>query len=511
MIKIPDFTKYLVPGVYVETGANPTVAPVGVDPTIVCIIGKGIGYNTYTETISLPTATSTAVLTKKGIVAGSISIRGYKTDPENAGLALPTTFVVTTDYTVAQDVSDGALESVTTVARVGAGGMENAYATFRVTYNYTDSDYHNLRFYDDFDSLQEVYGVAINPSTGVVQSPMTFAAQIAMENGANQVYAIALDGVGTVEDQNLTALEKLVGHPEINVIVPCWDEIVNEAAIAALSSQLAGFLDREEDDGNLRMAFVGFDQGYQPTADDLAALAVGVSNKRVVYAWPNRMNRYNFILQKSVIIDGFYLAAAYAGIHTLMGPQWPLTRKFPRGFAAIDPSIRTQMTKSYKNKLSSAGVSVTEVDRAGRMVVRHGLTTDYSGGILNREISLVRASDALYNLIKQTLDQANLIGTPIHRGTALQVKGVVSGGLEQAMSAGVIVDYTNLKVRQQIPPSGDPTVIEVKFAYLPSWPLNYILVTFTVDTTTQTTSVDASLTPVSDNANNNFTNISDFL
>jgi len=118
------------------------------------------------------------------------------------------------------------------------------------------------------------------------------------------------------------------------------------------------------------------------------------------------------------------------------------------------------------------------------LVIRHGLTTDFSGGVLKREISLVRAQDALYNLVQDTLDNAGLTGIPIQSDTGLRVKSIVSGGLEQAKVQGIIVDYTSLKVRQQSPASGDPTVIEVKFAYRPPWPLNYILVSFTVDTAT---------------------------
>jgi hypothetical protein len=166
-------------------------------------------------------------------------------------------------------------------------------------------------------------------------------------------------------------------------------------------------------------------------------------------------------------------------------------------------AVKQALTKSVKNQLSAGGLCVTEVDRNGRLVIRHGLTTDYEGGVMRREISLVRAQDTLYKLIQEALDSAELIGTPIEQGTGLRVKSVASGGLEYAKSLGIIVDYVNLKVRQQSPPSGDPTVIEVKFAYKPAWPLNYILVSFTIDTSTGDSTLtnqgdNASTTPVSD-------------
>lgn len=503
---MPDFTRYEPPGVYVEDAAIPTIAPVGVDPTIVALIGAGVGYHTYTESVSFASASS-IVLTKKGINPSSIVVAGRITDPSAPDQTVPYTFaadVVGTpaDYSTTVDSSGGLDASVTTLVRTLAGKIENGNPEVTVSYRYTDADYHALHLFDDYDSLTEVYGQALDPTTGAIQSPLSLAAQVAMQNGANQIFTIALSGTGTPEAQFQAAYGLLQGNYAANVIIPLLDGFSTADGVAGMLLDIKGLVEADARDGFLRMAIVGFDKDYDPTASDLATIASQTGSRRVVIAWPNQLNVYNGVLNQTVTVDGFYLAAAYGGMMSQRPQQLPLTHKFPNSFIGMPNAVRQGLTKSVKNQLSSSGVAVTEVDRNGRLMIRHGVTTDYSGGVLNREISLVRAQDALYNLVQDTLEAAQLIGSPIMGNTGLLVKSIVSGALENAMTAGIIINYNNLKVRQQSPPSGDPTIIEVKFAYKPTWPLNYILVSFTIDTTTGDSTLTTANTAISDAANN---------
>jgi hypothetical protein len=249
--------------------------------------------------------------------------------------------------------------------------------------------------------------------------------------------------------------------------------------------------------GILRMAICGLDQTYVGSIANVAALASGISSSRIVLAYPNMMEYYNGVLNQTMTVDGYYLAAGFAGVLAVQDAQMPLTHKVVTGFSGITPSALRALTPTNKDTLAVGGVCVVEPDRSNRIRVRHGITTNYAGGILNREISLIRSQDALYNLLQDTMETSGLIGIPITDTTALQVKSIVAGALETAKqgNGGLIIDYTDLAVRQQAPPSGDPTVIEVRFAYKPPWPLNYILVTFTVNTSNATTPVSALTTP----------------
>jgi hypothetical protein len=163
-----------------------------------------------------------------------------------------------------------------------------------------------------------------------------------------------------------------------------------------------------------------------------------------------------------------------------------LTRQQVFAIAGIAPDIIAQQTTYNKNNWSARGVAVLEPNRAGRLVIRHGVSTDVSS-VTTREFSIVRCQDELFTLIQQSLESANLIGTPITSDTPLSVKGIIAGALETALANNTIQGYSGLAVRQQSLPNGDPTVIEAVFIYAPTFPVNYITVSFSFNLSTGTT------------------------
>ena len=476
-----DLTQYHPPGVYVDAASLPTVSTVGISPTNIVLIGTGIGYHTFTETVSFASASS-GQLTKRGINAASIVVTGFIADPGAPSQSIPHTFALTTDYTVATDTSGGTGNSVTTITRVGAGAIEDEYPVVTVSYQYTDAGYYALNAFDDYATFTDLYGPALDPVTGAIVSPLSLAAQIAILNGATRLYAIALGPSGTIQEKFSAAYTLLSSNVDANLVVPLWDTVTTGSVIQGMVQTLKAALLADASDSILRVGIVGFDSGYAPTPTDVANLALGTLSERVVIAWPNQLSYYNGPQAETVTVDGFYLAAAYAGLLSAQQAQVPLTRKFPQGFVGMPATVRQALSKQVRDQLSEAGVAVTEMSRTNNLVVRHGVTTNFGGGVLKREISVVRARDALYNLIQETLDSAGLVGEPISAQTPIQVKGIVIGALETAQASGLFVSYQNVMVRQQVAPTGDPTIIEVRFSYSPSYPLNYVLAQFSVDT-----------------------------
>lgn len=464
-----------------------------------CLIGTGVGYHTFSESVTFSGSTPVA-LTKNGISTSSIVVTGFIADPNATNQALPHTFLadvtggspVTHDYAVNQTGS-GDL-TVTSLTKEGSGAITTTYPTVTVTYHYTDADYHGLHFFADYTSFTNAYGPAFDPISGALVSPLSLAAQVAMQNGANQLYAIALEGTGSVQQQFADAYSLLSAtNTDANVVVPLWDGVTDPNQLTGMLATLKAFVEGDADNrGVLRMSFVGFDQGYAPAVADLANLAVNTGSRRIVLAWPNQLNFFNGFTSTTQVMDGFYLATAYAGLLSAQTPQTPLTRKYPQGFSGVPTAIAQTLTATAMNQLSSSGVSVAATDRQKRLFVRQGLTTDYADGILTREISLVRAQDALYALIDQNLDAAQLIGQPISPSTMLQIKSIVTGALETAVASGLVNAYNSVVVTEQAPPGGDPTIVQVQFAYQPPYPLNFVLVSFTVDTSTGTTNLSAS-------------------
>lgn len=483
-----DFNQYVPPGVYVDAGSTPTLSLVGVAPSVICLIGEGVGYHTFTETVTFGAGVTSRTLTKKGIDVSSIVVSGYVTDPAVAGQSIPYTFAPSTtspsavkDYTTTVAGSGGT--SVTTLVKESGSKMEVAYPTMTVSYRYTDADYYGVHEFTDFVSFQSAYGPPQNPTTGEILSPLSYAAQIATANGVNRLFAIALSGTGTKQAQFAEAYTLLSNsNTTVDLVVPLWNGITDGAVITGMITTLNAALAADAANAVMRMAVLGLDQDYAGTTSSVSTMATATPSSRIVLSWPNKFNSYNGYVNSTMTVDGFYMAAALAAQLATRTPQEPLTRKYPLGFSGMPTAVQTALRRTDKDTLAASGVTVIETDRQGRVQVRHGLTTNYAGGVLNREISIVRARDSLYSLIHDSLDTAALTGTPLTDNTPLQVKSIVAGALERAKNNTLIVDYRDLAVRQQIAPSGDPTVIEVKFSYKPTYPLNYILVSFSVDT-----------------------------
>jgi hypothetical protein len=252
---------------------------------------------------------------------------------------------------------------------------------------------------------------------------------------------------------------------------------VAPGSTTAVGTALRNSLTMAEANRVFRVGILGFDTTATISLDTSAAL---FDSERLVVAGPSRMLYYNGLLNREMELSGYYLASAYSGMLVRQGVEQPLTKKQVRGFSGIPGRVFQTMTAAYKNRLSSGGVALTELTRDGRLVVRHGVTTDTTD-TLTREISLVRTRDALVNLIRETMEVVGLIGGVVDDETLARVKSVIDGCLMAAQTSHIIRGYKQPVVRQQ---SADPTIVEVKFQYDPLYPMNYIVVSFSINTTT---------------------------
>jgi hypothetical protein len=486
----PDFRAgYVPPGVYVTADTSTVASAVGAGPTVVCLVGPGLGYQTYVDHVVFVNTTDSEVLTQEGINQNSVAVSSTVN-------GTTTNYILGTDYTLSSTDSS-APDSVTTIAIVGSGSITPG-TTVDVNYRYADAGYYGLNQFGDFQSLANVYGQPFNNVTGAIQSPLTLAAQIAFENGANIVFAVAPTPSGSLSDQYNAAYALTLTNYDISLVVPVFPAGTGSGTLKDLDSAtayIAGFaahLGLAEDEGFPRCGIFGvpdtFDSSVTPDQ-----LAVQFNNRRVVFVWPNRLNYYSSTLNGTQVIGGSYLAAACAGILANNPTAQGLTKRQVTSISSIATDIVPQQTTSNKNLWSSKGVAVLESNRSGQLTIRHGTTTA-PASTTNREFNIVRCQDELFKNIQLSLESAELVGTPIDAETTLAVKGIISGALEAALGANTIQGYNNLAVRQQTLPNGDPTAIEAVFQYKPTYPLNYITVTFSFDLSTGdiTSSTDTS-------------------
>lgn len=502
-----DFTQYQPPGIYVEDTSTPVVTSTGVSQSLVTLIGPAQGYQTSTETVLVYSSTAT-VLANKGIFTTAVTGPPAIAAPVVRKLD-QTLLAVNTDYTFTVDSSGpgGTAGAVTSIQRITNSPNINDGDAVTVTYNYADTGYFTPQMHTDFDGIMTVYGrpmvttAPANPNSSQVYSPLSLAAQMAIQNGASTVVTLALNpSDGDLRAQFHAAYAKIATNYSTAMIVSVLpdDLTVSSGTVAAYTQLLAQDLEAHcvsaSNSGYVRVGFFSGPRNYAETDLTQQALAASISSKRVVLFYPHNLSVFNSGTNQITTVCGSYLAAAAVGVLAALPVNTGITRQVLSGFQGLPTAIVQAMTKAYRDSLSASGVTVAEISRLTQLVIRHGVTTDVSA-INFREISLVRIADTLFNLVQQGMESAGLIGQPIDAEMPTRVRAALSSILEGAVTNEVIIAYNNLKVITATPPTGDPSIITCKFAYQPAVPLNYILVQFTIDLTTGVVSTDTTVTP----------------
>ncbi len=463
---------YTPPGVYVDENSQPVpnlASVVALPPSRVAIVAPSVGYQTYTESVQL-SGTTAVTLAKTGIDTGSIVVTGLDGTVHGSG----------TDYDIAQTGSP-AEEAVTTITR-DAGGVIVSGVVVYVSYEYTDSAFYEPYLSSDWDEIQSRYGTAI--VNGSVTSPLSLGAKIVMENGAKEIICVPTKGstaTSVTSAQIATAYATLDSRDDVGVVVPLPVGIsgtdLTPGDTADIGLDLKSHVETATASGLYRVGVFGFDTGADRSYDDVAT---NTASKRVVLAYPGPMEWYNGYTNSIMELGSMYLACAYAGMMASRQAQIPITRKDVRSFASIPARVRSAMTPAALNTLADAGVAITEQRSDGRLVVRHGVTTDPTN-VLTREVSIVRAKDSLIRLVNLSVDRSGIVGSPMNGESAVRLRSIVEGALAQAVQSQIIVNFSNLSVR--VAP-GDPTALEVKFAYQPAYPLNKVMISFSINTVT---------------------------
>lgn len=480
-----DFTRgYMPPGVYIEENESVIVSSTGIPPTIVALVGQARGYMVFTEQI--PFNDEAVTLLNKGIDDDSVEITVVSTRA----------VVDPADYTITKSVVESGhspQDYTTTINRGEDSEVAEGTLVF-VSYHHTPVDYFEAKRVVSFEDVQDLYGEPLNLADGSVNdpayqfvlSPLSLGAKVAFENGAAELILCAAEpptgaNPGALSTSRRTKLREACDRTStlnaVNVLVPLATDIASADAPGTITD-LSNHVANTADDGFLRFAVIGFDAAVTTAPDTLLSTAA-VANKRVMlaYSGPGAVTMYSAGVNASFAASHAYLAAAYAGRMASSPVQKSLTKQTISSFSGLGG---TPLSNALKNQYSQSGVAVAEVNRLGRLQIRHGVTTNMTN-INTREASVVRARDALVTMISSGFAGSDLIGEPIDADLVLAVKGTIQQYLEEATAASAIVAYDGLTCRQR---PGDLSVIEVKFAYRPAYPLNYIAISFSIDMTT---------------------------
>lgn len=364
----------------------------------------------------------------------------------------------TTSDTTAQ--GDGVTTFGTALPKTGIATGDNVL----VTYDYTDEFYYSPTSFDNYNDIVDKYGVPVD-ANGLISSPLSFAARLAFLNGASEIVAVATAGATTTNYDD--ALKQLEFDTTVRIVVAAGGSAaINSSVVTHCNNMVAA--------GAYRFGVIGRDASAAPiVADTLRQAAKALNTETVRMVSPANFEMQNVVTGKPLQVGGQYAAAAIAGMYAARDVQVPLTRKTLAGFEHVSD----KRTLSDVALDSSSGLLVIE-ERGGILRVRHDVTTNI-GSVNARESSVVRAKYEMAARLKETLD-SSVVGVVVPRDQApLVVRGAVVGILSQLQVEEVISGFSDVTTRT-IPT--DPTTIEVRFAYDPSYPINNINVVFTINT-----------------------------
>lgn len=423
----------------------------GVGPTSNTVTNNGANSNNLTDIPLGPQGTTQRNIYREKVVGGT-----------GQGLRLVATIA---DNTVTALSNENTSDTTASVAATPKTGISDNGSVI-VSYEYTDQNYNAATMMSDFDDIIDKYGDPFD-ANGNIGSKLSFAARLAFINGASDVMLVAT----TVDSQQAyeAALAKLELEPNVRFVV-------TTGGTSAINTTLVSHVNKMNAQGFYRIGIMGED-GVANTVSmaTLRANAQAINNEAIQIVSPPSFVMQNPATGRNLTVGGQYAAAAVAGMWAGRDVHVPLTRKSVGGFSAVN--IRRSAAELALD--SAAGLLVIE-ERGTVLRIRHSVTTAVTD-VNKREGSVVRAKYDMAHRLKEALD-GSVVGVvaPISMVPTLVI-GTVAGLLDLLVIESVINSYSDVKARVL---DQDPTTVEVRYSYVPAYPINNIEVRFQINTQT---------------------------
>jgi len=495
-------SNYQVPGVYVtqSTSALTTVSPTDLR---IAIVADQPTLGIQTDTFTVPVATSGITLGQLTVPMVNLSSTGAYTSYSGFSVTwVSGTTSVTGTYGVNFNISTASGISYLTTSGVSASVSALPSGNVNIQYGHYWGAYGT---YYNQNSVVNAIGTAVSGTS--ILNPAVLASQLAFQNGASTVTIVPVarlatsnSGVATTSDWVNTFNVSTSGSSQIflsntstNVVVPlnglnnsATGQLTTASASGTVASGIANYFTVQQNAGNYQRGFLGVDgTSTFITVTGIQTLASGFNSSRISLAFPAVLN-YNPGLNTSTglsnvtfNIPGYYLAAAVAG--TFVGQQpdvsTPITNKQVYGFNDIPNQISlNDAATSYL----PYGIMVVRKKSDGYFWVLQGLTTNTSTW-LTQEISINAIGDRLAQLVRSDLVNSYLVGGPLTKNTSAAVIATVQATLTNALSKGLIQSYQNLNLTLN---PATPTTVSITFQYAPTYPINYIQASLSLNTQT---------------------------
>jgi hypothetical protein len=371
--------------------------------------------------------------------------------------------------TLVSNTVDVGVNDTANVQTFNPSGVEPKNGDFYfISYRYRKQDF-STRIFRQFKSIEANYG-RLSATNRV-----TLGAYLALINGA---VLVGIKQVLKVPNTNqassasfIAAIDELAtplpGNIKPDIIVP----LSTDSSVYSVLTQHCEIQSSERYQGE-RMGFIGFASGTTPT--QAQTLARNLASSRIVALYPDSsvvtfQNELGETFES--LVDGTFFAAATAG--AVVSPSVDVATPYThRRITGIDRIPRV-LDPVEANQTATAGITLLE-DLDPVVRIRQGLTTDMSD-VLHRLPTVTQIMDFVSQSTRSSLDA--FVGTKFLASRTNEVEVTLTSMFKTLMQQEIIGAFTGLAA--QVDPS-DPTTMNVAGAYMPIFPLLYIMVTYSL-------------------------------
>lgn len=417
----------------------------------------------------------TAPTTASGVATGKVIYRS-----KNLGTALDPVWgpwyriakldLVTDTYT------DSTLDSVAITRKVANKGLEVGDSIL-IQYRFANQDYYYPTKFSNLNDVIAKYGSPLDEA-GVVNSPLSLAANYAYANGATEIVCVALPNSYTLSDVNV-ALGRLEEEEDVRVVA------IADGSVDALT-MLNAHVNLCNNRKKFRVGLAGRDGTVETVTEAALRQSANAISNRAIQLYSSPVVKYrNSVTQTNMNLGGQYVAAAMAGFYAGHLPHETATRRTLAGFVGLPG----KKTSNSANVDAQNGLTVVE-DRGGVLRVRHSISTDRSR-IDTQEFAVTLAQHNMLADVIAAID-ATVIGKIVADDLAgTKIQSIIARVLDRKVQLQTIVRYSGLSAT---PVQGDPTTYDVKWVYVPTYTINNISIAFSLDVNSGTISIGDILT-----------------
>lgn len=446
---------YLEPGVYSKTISRvPAGGNVGVSLTPV-IIGSGAKKFVTTEVVRR-SSDDYDVIPISAVEILSIGYTDKKSD-----------FVAGVDYELDSDDP----KKIKWLGDSGKSPSEDETYVVKFTYEVPEEIY-KPHFITSLPELIGVYGEDIDVDGEI--NRLSLAAKIALETGAPEICVIQVkpgdEGAITGAQYQIALDEHAQFIEDAWRIVPVDEGDDINSVIDGHVKNCSSYEERKE----RCTVYTKAESSKIKTASDVISKVGGYASSKaetrttVIYPASATKKLSN---GETVVLDGPFIAAAYAGLEAGLPVYQSKTRA---SFGAFDELLGVQLNRKEKNKLAECGVLILEQPAGAgtNIVCRHQLTTDGESAE-TRENSVLACKDYTAKVLRGVVD--SYIGKyNVTADTISKIRGSVDATFADLVASGILLEGSLTSIAQDV---NNPDTIVLEVVIKVPYPCNYIKLT----------------------------------